>query len=110
MPCPHCNSLFLKTLEVRISINSDILYKKRCKRCKQKALFRRPLLSAVLKPLSLQDWLAGRKVSLNAVRAQIFVSEYSKKISRPAERQATYLQTIQQAEESHYAKNTPTVG
>jgi hypothetical protein len=109
--CPHCHSLFFKTLEVRVSKASEILYKKRCKRCKKKALFRKDRLNAALKPLSLPDWHAGQKVSLNGCRAQIFVSEYTRKISRPAERQAAYLKQIQQAEEQgHAIETTKTAG
>jgi hypothetical protein len=109
--CSHCHSLFFKTLEVRVSKASEILYKKRCKRCKRKALFRKDHLSATLRPLSLADWHAGQKVSLNGYRAQIFVSEYTRKASRPADRQAAYLKQIQQAEEQgHAAKIAQTAG
>lgn len=109
--CSHCYSLFFKTLEVRVSKDSEILYKKRCKRCKRKALFKKDRLNAALKPLSLPDWHAGQKVSLNGYRAQLLVSEYTRKISRPAERQASYLKQIQDAEgQAHDVKAAKTVG
>jgi hypothetical protein len=97
--CAHCNSLFFKTLEVRISKASELLYKKRCKRCKRKTFFRRDLLNALLKPLSWIDWQAGQKVSVGGYRAQVFVSEYTRKMSRSSDRQNWYLQQLQHAKE-----------
>lgn len=111
MQCAHCNSLFFKTLEVRVSKASEVLYKKRCKRCKRKALFRKDLLNALLKPLSLTDWQAGQKVSVGGYRAQIFVSEYTRKMSGPSDRQALYLQKIQHAKEHiHDTETAKTAG
>lgn len=100
LQCLYCHSLFFKTLEIRISGVSDLLYKKRCKRCKHKQFFRKNMLTGAFSPLSLTDWLAGRKINLQGYRASVMVSEYTRKISKSAERQADYLRRIQQAQES----------
>ncbi len=103
LQCDNCESLFFKTLETRVlSQESVLLYKKRCKRCKQKALFKQQLPDGCLLPATMEQWLAGTKVELPngkmLRRAQLFVSEYTRRISRPAEDHRAYLCKVRQAE------------
>jgi hypothetical protein len=103
LQCANCRSLFFKTLETRILEESAaLLYKKRCKRCKFKYLFKKDLSCGTVSEISLSEWqegltvhLAGRRI---ADRARIFVSEYTGRISHAAEDQLAYLQKIRQAE------------
>lgn len=101
MQCSHCQNLFFKTLEIRVSKASEILYKKRCKRCKYKHLVRKDALNHSFNVITFSEWHAAQKISMGGYRAQIFVSEYTRKISQAAERQTVYLNKIRHAEEKN---------
>lgn len=105
LQCENCQSMFFKTLETRILPQSmSILYKRRCKRCKCKYIFRQETPDAPMRLAVLTDWEAGLKVSLpNACdRPRIFISEYSQRISGDAERSLPYLRKIRKAQERCY--------
>lgn len=98
--CGNCQSLFLKTLEIRIhTAGNALLYKKRCKRCKHKQVLKRDSLQGALKPATLKDWQSGRKASSVATVSQpcLMVSEYTARISRAKEPPLDYLNRIKQA-------------
>lgn len=106
--CGNCQSLFFKTLETRLSANgSALLYKKRCKRCKFKYALGRQIPHGALQPTSWEEWRCGRKVGGIATtpseRGRVFVSDYSEKVSRAADRTLGYLRKIQRADGSAFA-------
>lgn len=111
--CENCQSLFFKTLETRLcSENPAILYKKRCKRCKYKYIIRKGLPNGQITPASREEWLEAEKVNLPgqasvSERGKILVSEYTRKVSNPADRVGAYLGKIRQAELGGCNHDTP---
>jgi hypothetical protein len=116
--CENCQSLFFKTLETRVlAENASILYKKRCKRCKFKYLIRKDVVAGRLQPASYEEWTLGSKIKNQSTyskkvseRGRIFVSEYTERISRPAEEPLPYLQKIRQAQTIHQSNPQNTGG
>lgn len=95
--CAHCQSLFFKTLEIRIhSTQKALLYKKRCKRCKFKCLVQRNSLHGSLTPTTLADWQKAHKVQTQQgpSTSKILVSEYTTRISRSKEPPLDYLNRL----------------
>jgi hypothetical protein len=99
--CGNCQSLFLKTLEVRVHVAGNaLLYKKRCKRCKFKCLLQKTSLQGPLQPTTPDDWQRGRKVRETACvgHARMMVGEYTARISRAKEPPLDYLNRIAQVQ------------
>jgi DNA-directed RNA polymerase subunit RPC12/RpoP len=99
--CAHCQSLFFKTLEIRIhSTQKALLYKKRCKRCKYKYLVQRNSLQGSLMPASFSDWQKAHRVQGQKApsTASVLVSEYTARISRSKEPPLDYLSRLARAQ------------
>ncbi len=98
--CHNCHSVFFKTLDVRILKNKtqksappDLLYKKRCKRCKFKYFFLKSLPSGRTEPATFELWSQGEPIKESvSVRPKILVSEYTQRVSQPADTLIPYLQ------------------
>ena len=99
--CTHCQSLFFKTLEIRIhSTQKALLYKKRCKRCKFKCLVQRNSLQGSLMPATLTDWQSAHRVQTrqDPSTSSVLVSEYTARISRSKEPPLDYLSRLARAQ------------
>ncbi len=94
--CPHCGSRFFKTLELRYTVVRktirSVLYKRRCKRCKQVLFIR--LQSRLGKPVTAfteaSDWNNAYKVSSEPIlfKSSVYcplVSEYTRLIRASVE-------------------------
>ena len=98
--CGNCDSLFFKTLEVRLAkVEAGapvvMLYKKRCKRCKFKYLFRKPVTGGAMTLATHAEWLQGQKLPEGAeTRVRILASEYSQRVGRSAEKGGMYLEEL----------------
>ncbi len=105
--CLNCDSRFFKTLETRIlstpntSSSSEastitFMMKKRCKRCKYKYFYRKDLPENITKAISYDLWAQGTRVASTTLstRGHVFASDYSKKISREAEKTIPYLSRL----------------
>jgi hypothetical protein len=108
--CKNCQSLFFKTLETRVlAENASILYKKRCKRCKFKYLVRKDIVAGQVQPATYQEWALAQKVASQPTRTsergRVFVSEYTGRVSCPAEEQLPYLHKLRRAQRQPLPEN-----
>lgn len=103
--CGHCQSLFFKTLEIRVSpADNALLYKKRCKRCKYKYVLRKDSLQGALRLADILEWRQAGKQKTTVCTAQprLVVSEYTARISRASVPPLDYLNQIAQAQQQEY--------
>lgn len=112
--CTHCQSRFFKTLETRLLPEEStgagrltLLLKKRCKRCKFKFLFRKDYPTGRTGLISRELWLQGIRIPNGAISIsdgnRLFTGEYSRKISRRAEQNISYMHRLRKLERSGHA-------
>ncbi len=119
--CPHCQSVFFKTLETRspLSIeegqhlinNTDInetsvamMYRKKCRRCKAEVYSQKNYPENTSQLITLDQWLDGNSPSSILGDAaggamRLYASEYTHKIAKGADKTNRYLKHITHLEQ-----------
>lgn len=93
--CLDCESVYFKTLEIRALTGRKeppaLLYKKRCKRCKTKQFVKKNITTGAIELTTYEDFCRGDRIAgayeLNNDRFRMMVSQYTRRISRPADEQ-----------------------
>lgn len=104
--CGNCQSLFFKTLEIRVNdAGNALLYKKRCKRCKHKCVLRKNSLQGALQLSGIEDWRRARQSqsTVCAAAPRLLVGEYTARISRAHTPPLDYLNRIAQAQRQEFS-------
>lgn len=111
--CDHCQSLFFKTLEIRVNqAGNAVLYKKRCKRCKHKFVLIKTSLQGALQVAEIAEWKQGRKAHATGGGSspRMIVSEYTARISRATTPPLHYLNRIEAARQTKKVTHSDLTG
>ena len=90
--CPACGGRFFRVMETRmksqiVASEVTLYYRKKCKRCKLKSHFSQVFPGGETALVTLDEWLTAQPVGNGKEgRMQIMVSEYTRRISRAADR------------------------
>ncbi len=135
--CPHCQSVFFKTLETRSPLSIEegqhlienasntkndtsninetsvtMMYRKKCRRCKAEVYSQKTYPSKKSELITLNQWIDGTSPSSiladTGGAMRLYGSEYTHNIAKGADKTNRYLKHIQHLEQHDRRTKHPT--